>query len=79
MLARVNVAILRKHRRKKKTPVSPRTRFKGKLHISTKKLRWMTDEDRGNTHIERDRLWNQTFYCDWLVRCLNGKCIDRVA
>jgi hypothetical protein len=38
MLARINVAVLKKHPRKKKTPVPPRTRFKGKPHVSTKKL-----------------------------------------
>ena len=45
MLARVKVAILKKHPRKKKTPVPPRTRFKGKPHVSTKKLLDGTAED----------------------------------
>jgi hypothetical protein len=38
MLARINVAVLKKHTRKKKTPVPPRTRFKGKPHVSTKRM-----------------------------------------
>jgi hypothetical protein len=38
MLARINVAVLKKHPRKKKTPVPPRTRFKGKPHVSTRKI-----------------------------------------
>ena len=45
MLARVNVAVLKKHTRKTKTPVPPRTRFKGKPHVSTKKLLDGTAED----------------------------------
>jgi len=45
MLARINIAVLKKHTRKTKTPVPPRTRFKGKPHVSTKKLLDGTSED----------------------------------
>lgn len=45
MLARINVAVLKKHPRKTKTPVPPRTRFKKKPHVSTKKLLDGTADD----------------------------------
>lgn len=45
MLARIDVAVLKKHTRRAKTPVPPRTRFKGKPHVSTKKLLDGTAED----------------------------------